>query len=248
MFCHAHEKRLASAQCTLCGKALCPDCENIVRGEVLCDSCVVPDRSPSRKGRVLKRNPFLAALLSIIPGLGQVYNGEPFKALFIFITCWMIVPWFYGMYDAYASACRINEGRIDAEPRPTLLAGCLLVIILMAGIWLGAGMTAKQLIYDHFLIPRAKAEEQAAQEILLRIGKALQLYRSQYGQYPDDIKHLYFADPPYLKKLYCGQSYGAYGFVCNLSEGGYELRAIPDISQLNAFALNNDGELLVYEP
>ncbi len=56
------------------------------------------------------RDPVLAALLSaVIPGSGQVYNLQPFKGLFIFLTCWLVIPYFLGIFDAYLTAERTNR-------------------------------------------------------------------------------------------------------------------------------------------
>lgn len=58
---------------------------------------------PSRK------NPTLAMLLSFFPGLGQFYNGDVKKGLFILLTCWLILPWGLGIIDAYFRARAINR-------------------------------------------------------------------------------------------------------------------------------------------
>jgi len=71
-----------------------------------------------------EKSPVLAALLSIITGLGQLYNGEKSKGviflvvgiiLFILmvattILCIVFIPfWLYGMYDAYIRAEEYNR-------------------------------------------------------------------------------------------------------------------------------------------
>ena len=73
----------------------------------------------------LPKNPILATVLSLFPGLGQVYNGQPAKA-FVFFAAWVtgiwgaaeinpfpfafIIPfaYLYNMVDAYRSAAAIN--------------------------------------------------------------------------------------------------------------------------------------------
>ncbi len=56
------------------------------------------------------KNPVLAMILSIIiPGLGQIYLGKTKKGLIILLTCWLIVPWLYGILDAYQTAKEINK-------------------------------------------------------------------------------------------------------------------------------------------
>jgi TM2 domain-containing membrane protein YozV len=49
------------------------------------------------------KNPGIAMLLSIVfPGGGQFY-------ILILCTFWLVCPWIYGIFDAYASANRINR-------------------------------------------------------------------------------------------------------------------------------------------
>lgn len=72
------------------------------------------------------RNENISAVLSfLIPGLGQVYNGELGKGIFIFLVASLSVVlmalligfimypivWVWGIYDAHQSAKRLNEGR-----------------------------------------------------------------------------------------------------------------------------------------
>jgi len=57
--------------------------------------------------RARHREPALAAILSaVLPGSGQVYNGQFFKGLFVFCTCWLVIPWLFGILDAYVTASR----------------------------------------------------------------------------------------------------------------------------------------------
>lgn len=71
------------------------------------------------------KSPVLAAILSlIIPGLGQLYNGQVAKAficvlisVFIFLTIFILIGilltpvwWVLCAYDAYKTATIINEG------------------------------------------------------------------------------------------------------------------------------------------
>jgi TM2 domain-containing membrane protein YozV len=56
------------------------------------------------------KNPGIAMLLSIIfPGGGQFYNGHAGKGILIMCTFWLVIPWIYGIFDAYACANRINR-------------------------------------------------------------------------------------------------------------------------------------------
>ena len=56
------------------------------------------------------KNPGIAMLLStVFPGGGQFYNGHAGKGILILCTFWLVFPWIYGIFDAYASANRINR-------------------------------------------------------------------------------------------------------------------------------------------
>lgn len=61
-----------------------------------------------------EKNPVVAALLSLlIPGLGQLYNGEGVKALVFFVGWLTIVAWPLAVMEAYYSArCSNLEERI----------------------------------------------------------------------------------------------------------------------------------------
>lgn len=51
------------------------------------------------------KNPALAAVLSfIIPGLGQVYNGQIVKGLLTLFFSWTVIVWIAGIFDAYSVA------------------------------------------------------------------------------------------------------------------------------------------------
>lgn len=72
---------------------------------------------------VFYKNPGLAAVLSFFyMGLGQIYNGQIYKGIAFLIAysiSWLLmilligflttpILWFYGIYDAYKSAEKIN--------------------------------------------------------------------------------------------------------------------------------------------
>jgi TM2 domain-containing membrane protein YozV len=51
------------------------------------------------------KRPLVAGLLStVLPGAGQVYNGQFFKGLFVCFTAFLIVPWIFGIFDAAITA------------------------------------------------------------------------------------------------------------------------------------------------
>jgi len=69
-----------------------------------------------------QKNPLIAGAFSaVLPGLGQVYNGQAVKGFAVFILflvglAFLLVPglivWFYGIYDAYRVAGKMNTGNL----------------------------------------------------------------------------------------------------------------------------------------
>lgn len=102
----------------------------------LADPLMPPPRPPQPPpGAFVKlpKNPGLAALFSFAPGLGQVYNGEPARALVFFFgfvgSIYMcasgnpfpfafLIPfiWLYGLIDAYSRASAINQRFLGGAP------------------------------------------------------------------------------------------------------------------------------------
>lgn len=61
-----------------------------------------------------KKNPGHAVLLSaFIPGLGQLYNGQPLKALFFLITWVTFITWPFAVTDAWETATKINQAEFE---------------------------------------------------------------------------------------------------------------------------------------
>ncbi len=146
MNCAKHPDIPASAFCRTCGKALCSTCSRDVRGVIYCEECLasrlgdtVPPNAPPyatvppvgtpvviRQGG----SPGLAALLSLIPGVGQMYNEQYAKGLiFVLIFAALIQItdhvnglfglliagfYIYQIIDAYKTA----EARRFGQPLP----------------------------------------------------------------------------------------------------------------------------------
>src|SRR6266566_1415748 len=89
MYCAYHAKNPAVVQCNQCARWLCPACDHRVRGFPFCQDCIVTGvellrhRSDATPSNVLRRksSPFVATLLSFVPGLGAAYNGQTSKAI-----------------------------------------------------------------------------------------------------------------------------------------------------------------------
>ena len=78
MYCGYHAKNPAVVQCNQCARWLCPACDHRVRGFPFCQDCIVAGvellrhHSSSSPTNILRRksSPFIATLLSFVPGLG----------------------------------------------------------------------------------------------------------------------------------------------------------------------------------
>jgi TM2 domain-containing membrane protein YozV len=90
---------------------------------------------PSFSGE--RKNSTIAGFCSsVLPGLGQVYNGEMAKGFALFILAllglfFLLVPgflvWLYAMYDAHAVAGKMNTGEIKL--RETRILHMVLFIV-----------------------------------------------------------------------------------------------------------------------
>ena len=89
MYCGYHAKNPAVVQCNQCSRWLCPACDHRVRGFPFCQDCIVAGvellrhHSNASPTSILRRksSPFIATLLSFVPGLGAAYNGQTSKAI-----------------------------------------------------------------------------------------------------------------------------------------------------------------------
>ncbi|WP_338097257.1 DUF5683 domain-containing protein [Methanolapillus ohkumae] len=95
-----------------------------------------------QKGPEIPQNKFLALVFSFIwPGLGQVYNGQLWKGVAIYIGYIIglllffipgVVVWVYAMHDAFYGAEKINKREIPyIEPKFTGTALFLFVPIVI---------------------------------------------------------------------------------------------------------------------
>jgi len=89
MYCAYHSKTPAVVQCNQCARPLCPACDHRIKGFPFCQDCIVAGvellrhQSQTTPSHVLRRrsSPFVATLLSFVPGLGAAYNGQTAKAI-----------------------------------------------------------------------------------------------------------------------------------------------------------------------
>ena len=132
MACANHPQTLSIDKCSHCGIDLCSDCLVVIEGKTFCPNCsnYAKDTHKSTK----QRNPVVAAALTMfIPGLGQVYNGQLGKGLIITLTSWLLLPWGYGILDAYLTARRIDRGEIKTRPFENIIEALIVFFMLLIG-------------------------------------------------------------------------------------------------------------------
>jgi len=87
MKCSYHPTVESQEFCSTCSKALCAECSHQIKGKVFCQDCLVRGAewaATVKNLRVPTDAPKRAAALSLIPGMGAVYNGDYQKAVIHF--------------------------------------------------------------------------------------------------------------------------------------------------------------------
>jgi TM2 domain-containing membrane protein YozV len=98
---------------------------------------------------------------SVLPGLGQVYNGETAKGYILFLLAvaglvFFLIPgvivWLYSLYDAYAVSGKMNTGVMEVRPTSflhmlifILFAVAVVVIVVLAIVSLAMSYLMAQL-------------------------------------------------------------------------------------------------------
>ncbi len=244
MKCVNHLEKDAVAICNYCGKSICSECFVEIKGEAYCKDCL-----PVKIGQVKKeeRSPALAAILSfIIAGLGQIYNGQIGKGLLIFFTCWLIIPWVIGIFDAYSTAKKINAGQIMVKSRPgCLIAFIISVVVFTVGV-LFIGLLAAIAI-PNLLKARLAANESGAKGTLRTISIAVETYRAVNKEnFPFNESDLTSTQPPYLSQSYNNKTVYGYIFFEDFYPNGYKIIAKPEkcgVTGTKVFTLETGGVL-----
>lgn len=140
MKCSFHPAVEAREVCSVCGKALCSECTHKIKNKAYCQNCLVEGAewaATMKNLRLPADAPKRAAWLSLIPGMGAVYNNEYMKGItyfavwaglsvmgnkvngiFGFAAAVFIV---FTMFDSYRTAeaqarKRLTAGSMAAEP------------------------------------------------------------------------------------------------------------------------------------
>lgn len=151
MSCYYHPGRDAKNNCSKCNKPLCEECSIETNGKILCKECV---KEEMKKFYIKRKSPSLAAVLSIVPGLGAIYNGQILKGIsYILIFAaleglqeyargfeniifgLMIAGFFlFTIIDSYNSARRINLGLETEGTYPNEGSTLFGLVLLFLGV------------------------------------------------------------------------------------------------------------------
>ena len=102
-------------------------CTRTVNATAYCAGCAV--------GRETQK-PWLAAVFGLLlPGTGQVYNGQLGRGVLVFVLAPLVLPWLWGIYDAAQVATEIAAGRRAGDTVPT--GGVLLALKIL---WVPAAL------------------------------------------------------------------------------------------------------------
>jgi len=135
LVCAAHPNAEAIARCVHCGLHLCGGCRTLDGVRNFCSSCRAGFRRatpvafaaavevpPLSSAPVTPRSPWLAAFLSLVPGLGQAYAGRVARGALVFGAAIGLrhAPWLspllggflyvFNLYDAWRLAQNRSEG------------------------------------------------------------------------------------------------------------------------------------------
>jgi len=135
MKCAYHPEAQSVEYCGTCSRALCADCSHQIKGKVFCQDCLVRGAewaAAVKDFRIPADAPKRAAALSLIPGMGAVYNGDYQKAITQFAVFAALVIMadevnsvfgfgsfvflIFTMFDSYRAAESNLRARLDGGP------------------------------------------------------------------------------------------------------------------------------------
>lgn len=130
LICVRHEQRPAKARCVECGNHLCGECRLKVGGRYFCRPCVPESLRSKVPGR---RSPAFASVLSVVPGLGQMYGGRFLRGLVFLGSAGLVaanadaIPqplplflWVFNLFDALCVAHERNARKTGIPMDPSV--------------------------------------------------------------------------------------------------------------------------------
>jgi hypothetical protein len=171
MKCAYHPAVDSQEFCSTCSKALCAECAHQIKGKTYCQDCLVSGAewtAAFKNLRIPTDAPKKAAVLSLIPGIGAVYNGEYQKAITQFAVFAALsimsdsVHGIFGfgafvflvftMFDSYRTAEAKLRMQVEQRPAQAAPGGDRSVIVWgVLLICLGIVFLLKNFIHWYFL-------------------------------------------------------------------------------------------------
>lgn len=111
MKCAHHSDQEATAICSICHKPICESCLVVLRDQQYCAGCLETRVGKTPDPELGYKRPFLAFMLSLLPGVGYLYLGLMRRGLQTMVV-------FYG---AIFIAAALNFGQITALVLPVTL-------------------------------------------------------------------------------------------------------------------------------
>lgn len=100
MNCSNHDQTPAVAQCAQCGRALCQACAIHWQDRITCKDCLERTAPQGAHREALRKSPVLAGLLSLLPGLGQVYVGYYLVGFIHLVVVGLVITMISSHHDA----------------------------------------------------------------------------------------------------------------------------------------------------
>ena len=139
MKCSYHPTADSLEFCSTCNKPLCAECAHQIKGKVYCQDCLIRGAewaSAVKDLRIPADSPKRAALCSVIPGMGAVYNSQYLKAMTFFAVFAALVILaddvhgvfgfgavaflVFTMFDSYRTAEMRARARLEMSNPPEL--------------------------------------------------------------------------------------------------------------------------------
>lgn len=228
MKCANHFEKEAITKCNLCAKPLCDECVVKLHEESYCRPCSTAKTGAISGVKKQEHSPALAAILSfIIAGLGQMYNGQVWKGLFVFLTSLLVIPWVFGIFDAYFVAKKIASGERELKKK----TGCLIAMIIWVFVsWVMIFVLAllAAIVIPNLLRARMITDEKSVVSTLQSISSAFESYAAQNNKiYTLSEETLITTQPQYLPAAYNNRTLYGYKLTETLRTSGYSIKAEP---------------------
>lgn len=180
LVCASHPGAEAVARCVNCGLHLCTSCRALEGVRNFCASCRAAMRAaapaayasaveipPPPPARASTRSPWLAAFLSLVPGLGQAYSGRVLRGALFFGGAMALrgAPWLTPLLGAFLyvfnlfDACRLAQNRNEGFARgqaPSRVDDAIFLVLglatLVFTLW---GLGGFFIASDRSLVPLA---------------------------------------------------------------------------------------------